>query len=313
MLAAGSSSSPTPSSPALPVAEAPELLEHGPLLVQLERARTVGFLGPGPVAEHITHTGGFLAALAEVTGTVVDLGSGGGVPGLVIGVARPDLTLVLLEATAKRCRFLEAAVQALGLDARVVEGRAEVLGHGDLRGTADGVVARSFGAPAATAECAAPLLRLGGILVVSEPPAPAADRWPPEGLALLGLGRGVPVPGIARDADPGADGAVPGQLSPPRRAAGQAAAVLSCSTWNTGRRAGLTPGREFHVEHRPRSLRRAGPAGRMHAVSDPSDDLATRGRAIFQRLRGAPGARRRPRRTPPRPRIPRRTHRTPPP
>ena len=62
---------------------------------------------------HVEHTRGFLAALAGV-GAVVDLGSGGGVPGLVLGVARPDLRLVLLEATATRCRFLEEAVAPWG-------------------------------------------------------------------------------------------------------------------------------------------------------------------------------------------------------
>ena len=48
-------------------------------------------------------------------------------------------------------------------------------------------LARSFGPPAATVECAAPLLRVGGVLVVSEPPDGTGDRWSTEGLARLGL------------------------------------------------------------------------------------------------------------------------------
>jgi 16S rRNA (guanine527-N7)-methyltransferase len=159
------------------------------LIAQLERARSLGFLGPGAVEAHIDHAAGFLEVLTDVRGTVVDLGSGGGVPGLVVGVARPDLHLVLLDATAKRCRFLEAAVTALGLDAEVAEGRAEVLARGPLRGSAAAVLARSFAAPAPTAECAAPLLAAGGRLVVSEPPD-GGDRWPAAGLELLGLARG---------------------------------------------------------------------------------------------------------------------------
>jgi 16S rRNA (guanine527-N7)-methyltransferase len=166
------------------------LLDHEPLLAQLERARGLGFLGPGPVAAHVEHTMGFLSALDEVAGTVVDLGSGGGVPGLIIGIARPDLRLCLIDARATRCRFLEAAAVRLELQAEVVEGRAEGIGHGPLRGTADAVVARSFGPPATTAECAAPLLRVGGRLVVSEPPTLDAARWPADGLAELGLGLG---------------------------------------------------------------------------------------------------------------------------
>lgn len=156
------------------------------LLGQLERARGLGFLGPGPVEDHVLHAQGFVDALAGVAGVVVDLGSGGGVPGLVVAVARPDLELVLVDARAKRCRFLESAVAALDLAAGVVEGRAEVVGRGALRGTAVAVLARGFGPPAVTAECAAPLLRLGGRLVVSEPPE-ADDRWPAHPLRQLGL------------------------------------------------------------------------------------------------------------------------------
>jgi 16S rRNA (guanine527-N7)-methyltransferase len=160
------------------------------LVAQLGRAQALGFLGPGPVREHLDHAQGFLEALVEVSGLVVDLGSGGGVPGLVIGMARPDLSLVLVDAMAKRCRFLEGAVRALDLQATVVEGRAEVLGRGPRRGAADAVVARSFGPPATTAECAAPLLVVGGRLIVSEPPD-ATDRWSPDGLAMLGLALGA--------------------------------------------------------------------------------------------------------------------------
>lgn len=159
------------------------------LLEQLERARSLGFLGPGPVSDHVLHAQGFLDALTGVSGLVVDLGSGGGVPGLIVAGARPDLAVVLVDATAKRCRFLESAVTALGLDSTVVEGRAEVVGRGALRGAAAAVLARGFGAPAVTAECAAPLLQPGGLLIVSEPPA-AEGRWPVDAVRELGLAVG---------------------------------------------------------------------------------------------------------------------------
>ncbi len=157
---------------------------------QLRRAQRLGFLGPEPVENHITHAAGFLSALADVRGRVIDLGSGGGLPGLVVGLARPDLDLVLVDGMAKRCRFLEGAVQRLGLEqVRVLEGRAEVLGRGDLRASAAAVVARSFGTPATTAECAAPLLAVGGRLIVSEPPT-SSERWVVPELGLLGLAPG---------------------------------------------------------------------------------------------------------------------------
>jgi 16S rRNA (guanine527-N7)-methyltransferase len=165
------------------------------LQAQLRRSQSLGFLGPGPIAAHIEHAAGFRRALADVAGTVVDLGSGGGVPGLVLAVVRPDLALVLLEASARRCAFLREACASLAPNAVVVEGRAEIVGRGPWRGEADAVVARSFAVPAATAECAAPLLRVGGRLVVSEPPEPDPNRWPVAGLELLQLELGPRSPG----------------------------------------------------------------------------------------------------------------------
>lgn len=88
-----------------------------------------------------------------------------------------------------RVQFLVEAVAALALDDRVsaVAARAETAGRGDLRGRFDLVVSRSFGPPAVTAECAAPLLRIGGRLIVAEPPGGNPGRWDPDGLASLGM------------------------------------------------------------------------------------------------------------------------------
>lgn len=133
------------------------------------------------------------ACLPDDTGRVLDLGSGGGVPGLVLAEAHPTLGLVLLDSGARRCRFLRQATVELDLVDRVevVEARAETAARDPARrGALDVVVARSFGSPAVTAECATGFLRLGGSLVVSEPPD-ASSRWPPEALADLGLGPAV--------------------------------------------------------------------------------------------------------------------------
>jgi 16S rRNA (guanine527-N7)-methyltransferase len=161
------------------------------LLSALARARRLGALGPGPIDAHIVHAEAFLQALSVVPegSTVVDLGSGGGVPGLVIVDARPDLHVVLLDAMEKRTALLDDALVLLGATGRcrVVTGRAEVLGRSpELRGRAGAVMARSFGPPAVTAECASPFLSIGGHLVVSEPPG-APRRWPEGGLEQLGL------------------------------------------------------------------------------------------------------------------------------
>jgi 16S rRNA (guanine527-N7)-methyltransferase len=165
----------------------------------LEESRRRGFLGPGPVAEHIDHAERALALLDDLVPSDargLDLGSGGGVPGLVLACRRPNWRWILLDAQQRRTDFLSEAVRRLDLETRVtvVRARAEVAGRdAELRESNDVVVARSFGAPAVTAECATPLLVAGGHLVVSEPPAEAVDRatrWPIDELAVLGL---VPV------------------------------------------------------------------------------------------------------------------------
>jgi len=142
------------------------------------------------VERHVAHGRALLAGLPE-TGRVLDLGSGGGLPGLVLASHRPALELTLLDARRRACRFLREAVGALDRDdIAVVEARAEAAARRpDLRETFDAVVARSFGPPPVTAECAVGFLRAGGHLVVSEPPEPeAATRWPAPGLETLGFG-----------------------------------------------------------------------------------------------------------------------------
>lgn len=148
------------------------------------------------------------ACLPDGAGRVLDLGSGGGVPGLVLADDHPTLCLVLLDSAERRCRFLREAAADLDLGDRVevVEERAETAARDPARrGAVDVVVARSFGSPAVTAECAVGFLRLGGHLVVSEPPgwevsaeklasgvspetSVGSSRWPAEALADLGLG-----------------------------------------------------------------------------------------------------------------------------
>jgi 16S rRNA (guanine527-N7)-methyltransferase len=161
--------------------------------VVLERSRELGFLGPGPVAGHVEHARAFARPDDEPPRRLLDLGSGGGVPGLVLAELWPDTEVTLLDAGQRRCEFLVEAVQELGWDERVhvVRARAEAAGHRpDLRAAFDLVVSRAFGPPAVTAECGAPFLRVGGRLVVSEPPAEAGEnraRWPPAGIAELGL------------------------------------------------------------------------------------------------------------------------------
>ena len=155
----------------------------------MERAQGRGFLGPGPVNEHLEHAKGFLAAV-DAPSRALDLGSGAGIPGLALALTWAASTWVLLDAGARRAAHLEEAVADLDLGSRVtvVRERAEVAAREDgLRAAFDLVVARSFGPAAVTAECASGFLCVGGRLIVSEPPEDVADRWASPGLASLGL------------------------------------------------------------------------------------------------------------------------------
>lgn len=157
----------------------------------LEQARALGFLGPGPIDPHVEHARALAGLFEAPPRQFADLGSGGGVPGLVLAGEWVGTDAGLIDASARRCSFLRQAVVRLGLAERVevVCGRAEELGREPgRRGAFEMVVARAFGCPAVTAECAAPLLRRGGLLVVSEPPARAPGRWDAAGLGALGLG-----------------------------------------------------------------------------------------------------------------------------
>ena len=162
----------------------------------MERSRELGFLGPQTVAHQIEHALGFWRAAVSSslspTKGILDLGSGGGLPGLVIQALWPTTPFTLLDGSVKRCGFLSEAVRELGIEDRVsvLCGRAEDLGRSaDLRGSFDLVVARSFGAPAVLAECAAPFLQIGGHLLVSEPPEESIEmRWPDAGVTQVGLG-----------------------------------------------------------------------------------------------------------------------------
>ena len=169
------------------------------LRAQLERARDLGFLGPGPVEPHIEHANGF-AAVAErgigrAPGTLADLGSGGGVPGMVLALRWDSTEVTLVESSGRRARFLRETVELFGVGDRVVvvEARAETAARDpELREAFELVTARGFGPPAVTAEIAAGFAQVGGLVIVSEPPTAAASRWPAEMPATLGLGAAQP-------------------------------------------------------------------------------------------------------------------------
>ncbi len=163
-------------------------------------AQRLGFLGDRPIGQVIEHARAFVDALdvaavddASVI-TVLDLGAGGGVPGLVIAMDRPHMRVTLLDRRAKRTDALERVVSRLGWAERVSVACVDADTYRPAH-PFDAVVARGFGPPDVTLATGTRLVREGGYIVISEPPA--GDRWDTEHVERLGVdrlsGAGAPV------------------------------------------------------------------------------------------------------------------------
>lgn len=169
--------------------------EAEPLEARLRRVlgeiQRRGAIGRGSLDDAVAHADQFVAALPDVSldAGLIDLGSGGGLPGLVIAVRRPDLRITLVERRAKRADLLAYAVRALDLgdSVRVVADdvdRACVTGA--LPVPASVVTARSFAAPEVLTALAGRLVGTPGWLLVSEPPG-RPSRWSAASLDDAGL------------------------------------------------------------------------------------------------------------------------------
>lgn len=167
---------------------APEADPDGHLIETLRLAQRLGMLGPMPIGAAIAHARAFVAVLDTTHGRVVDLGSGAGLPGLVIAHDRPDLEAVLVDRRAKRADALERAVRRLGMADRVSVRCEDVRDTIQSEGAVfDAVTARSFGPPETTLAFAAALRAPHGVIVISDPPA--GDRWADAAVDRLGLTR----------------------------------------------------------------------------------------------------------------------------
>lgn len=130
-----------------------------------------------------------LAAPFPHAAAVADVGSGAGLPGIPLAIARPDLRVTLIESTGKKCRFLERVVGILGLGkAGVACARAEAVGHDpEHRESYDVVVARALAEAAVAAELCLPLAKVGGAVMLMKGPH-AAEEIDRAGAAISILG-----------------------------------------------------------------------------------------------------------------------------
>jgi len=127
-------------------------------------------------------------------GTLADLGSGAGVPGLPLAIALPGVSVALVESAARKCAFLERAIARCGVaNARAIHARAESWPEGIE--AFDVVTARALAPLEVVVEYAAPLLVLGGTLVAWRGQRdPAAEAAAARAADALGLEPGPMVP-----------------------------------------------------------------------------------------------------------------------
>lgn len=128
-----------------------------------DRGETLGLIGPLELprlwTRHLLNSA-VLAPLLRTGGTVADIGTGGGMPGLVLGIIRPDVEFFLVEPMERRCAWLTEQIDRLGLtNTTVKRGRAEEY-HGAFE--VDQVTARAVTALRKLVPLTAPLLKDGG-------------------------------------------------------------------------------------------------------------------------------------------------------
>jgi len=110
---------------------------------------------------HVEDSLSALALVRRFDGPIVDVGSGGGAPGIPLAAALPERRVTLLEANGRKCRFLERAASEFG-NVDVAQGRAEQ----HVLETFGVAVARALAPPATAAEWCLPLVRVGGAAIL---------------------------------------------------------------------------------------------------------------------------------------------------
>jgi 16S rRNA (guanine527-N7)-methyltransferase len=156
-----------------------------------------GAIGRTSLPDEIAHADRFVRALPPVgTGpmSLVDLGSGGGLPGLVIAHRRPELVVTLVERRTKRVDLLRYGIRALGLLDSVTVYDGDIA---DYSGRSDVVTARSFGPPLMVLEVSAAITTPGGSVLISEPPS-GMPRWSVDDISALGFVDHESLDGIRR-------------------------------------------------------------------------------------------------------------------
>jgi 16S rRNA (guanine527-N7)-methyltransferase len=153
-----------------------------------------GLIGPREVDRlwdrHLLNSA-VIGECIPVGAQVVDIGSGAGLPGLPLALARPDLRLTLVEPMARRVEWLTEVVEELGLDVTVLRGRAEERAIRSEIGAVDVVTSRAVAPLARLAGWCLPLLRQGGMMLALKG-ASARDEVVRDAAAVARVGGDTP-------------------------------------------------------------------------------------------------------------------------
>lgn len=144
------------------------LRQYSQLLATYDAANVIGSKDMrNIILDHVTDSLSCLSTLGDVQGELIDVGAGGGLPGIPLAVAQPELGVTLLEATEKKVRFLHHVTESLERsNIKILNSRAEEAGSKkDLRDSYEVAVARALASLPVLLEYCAPLVAPEGLIV----------------------------------------------------------------------------------------------------------------------------------------------------
>lgn len=107
----------------------------------------------------------YLLQFIPPAGSVIDIGTGGGLPGIPLSILNPELQFTLLDSELQKIRFCEEIADLLQLNIRTIAGRAEEIARTDERAQYDAAVSRAMASAPVITELSLPFLKVGGIFL----------------------------------------------------------------------------------------------------------------------------------------------------
>lgn len=158
------------------------------------------------LSRHVRESAAFADDVPADARRLIDIGSGGGFPGMVIAMLRPEITVHLVESSSKKARFLREVAETLAVPAHIHDVRAEELRQGPLAGTFDVATARAVAPLEMLLPLTVPFLRTGGLLMAIKGARWAEEvedarrrfaKWQVEVVSTPAAGAGDPAPGAS--------------------------------------------------------------------------------------------------------------------